>query len=514
MYIVLTKYLSLKISRKFLIVIASIVFLGIIMVILNLVAENKIKNALDSFIAEEGGSYENLDVNILGGSVEVKQVKLNFSEKTMEASAVELDGIDIIKYLRTGNIEIGELFIKDPRLLVDNGQKDTVVKKPSEGTSEFEQNILIENVKLTNAEVRILQNDSVDKLYSKFSNIGLQKLKIDQKTLKEPIPFEFKEYNLQNDTLFFQLNDLHTITTKSIKAENGHFEVVALKMLPNFSKSEHQQHIPYEKDRYNFSFSNIQLQNLTWSFKNDTLHLFNPYLKIEEPNLEVYRDKLPPDDPRQKVLYSQTIRSLPVKIKFDSIVLKNGYILYEERTRASRPPGAVDFSNVDATIYNFTNIGMNEPDFPKTEIDVQSFIFEKAPLKVHWEFDVSNLADRFQISGNMGTLASAQIDEFLTPAMNVSTTGSIEDMHFNFTGNDDSGSGDMQISYKDFKVEVLKEDGTEKNSFFSAIANLVINNTTSEERDYKDVEVTRNKKKSFWNYLWLFIRDGAIKTLL
>ncbi|MDT0685130.1 hypothetical protein [Autumnicola psychrophila] len=504
----------MKISRKILIGIGSVILLGIILVIINLIAENKLKNTLDSRLKEAGGSYEELDVNLLGGSVEVKQIKLNLAEKTLEASAVNLDGISIINYLRNGNIEIEELSITDPRFLIDNGKKDTVAKKPSEGGSDFKKKVLIENVKLTNAEVQILQEDSESKLFSKFSKIALQKVKIDQNTLKAPVPFKFEGYNFQNDTLYFQLDELHILTAKEINAENGHFEVVALKMLPNFDKEEHQQHIPYEKDRYNFAFSNIQLENLTWSMENDTLHLRNPYMEINQPNLEVYRDKTPPDDPRQKSLYSQTIRNLPIKIKFDSIVLKDGYVLYEERARASRPPGSLDLSNLDATIYNFTNIGMEEPDFPKTEIDVQSLIFEKAPLKVHWEFDVSDREDRFQISGNMGAMASAEIDEFLKPAMNVSTTGSIEDMQFNFSGDDDAGSGDMKLSYNDFKVEVLKDDGTEKNNFLSAIANFVMDGTTSEERQYKDVEVTRDKKKSFWNYLWIFIKEGAIKTLI
>ncbi|MDT0689275.1 hypothetical protein RM549_05730 [Salegentibacter sp. F188] len=496
------------------IIAGSLVLLGVILIILNQVAESKLKNAVDAALAEAGGSYEDINVNLLGGSVEANEVKLKLEEKTVEASAIQLDGIGIIEYLRTGNIEIGEIIINDPRFVVDNGKKDTVTEKSSEKDKKFKENISIENVKLTNAEIRILQKDSTDKLYSKFSNFELQKVKIDSNTIKAAIPFKFEQYKLQNDSLFFQLNDLHTLTAENINAENGHFEVVALKMLPRYNKEEHQQQIPYEKDRYNFSFSSIELKDLSWSIENDTLHLLNPYMEVNEPNMEIYRDKLQPDDPRGKDLYSKTIRELPVKIKFDSIALKDGYIVYEENTRPSRPAGAVDFSNFDATIYNFTNIGMDKPDFPKTEIDVQTLLFENAPLKVHWEFDVSNLADRFQISGNLGSLASTQIDEFLKPAMNVTTSGSIEDMQFNFSGNDDIGSGDLRLSYKDFKVEVLKDDGTEKNSFLSAIANLVIDNTTSEDREFKDVEVERNKKKSFWNFLWLFIRDGAIKTLI
>jgi hypothetical protein len=501
-------------SRKTVIVLASLVVLGVILVILNYVAENKLSKALDSVLVEAGASYEDLDVNLLGRSVELKQVRLKRAGKTVEVSTIQVDDIGVIEYLRTGNIEIEELLIDDLRFLVDNGKKDTVASKPSGEKSKFKENISIEKLRLQNAEVRMIRKDSADKLYSKFSIFELQKVKIDSNTIKTAVPFEYEQYKFQNDSLFFEINDLHTLSVESMNAENGHFEVVALKMLPRYSKAEHQQHIPYEKDRYDFSLPNIQLKNLTWSFKNDTLHLFNPYTEINRFNLKIYRDKLQPDDPRQKPLYSEVIRNLPIKIAFDSIVLQEGYILYEERTQTSRPPGSVDFGNFDASIYNFTNIGMEKPDFPKTEIDVQTRLFERAPLNVHWEFDISDAADRFQISGNMADIASAQINEFLKPAMNVTASGSIEDLDFNFSGNDDSGSGDMQLSYNDFKVEVLKRDGSKKNGFLSAIANLVIDNTTSEDKKYNDVQVTRDKKKSFWNYLWLFIRNGAIKTLI
>ena len=103
----------------------------------------------------------------------------------------------------------------------------------------------------------------------------------------------------------------------------------------------------------------------------------------------------------------------------------------------------------------------------------------------------------------------------MQPALNVKAKGGIEDMRFNFYGDKESATGDMKLVYKNFKVEVLKEDGEEKNKLLSALANLIVNNkATSTEKEQKNIKTTRDATKSFWNYLWKNIRNGALKSFI
>lgn len=73
----------------------------------------------------------------------------------------------------------------------------------------------------------------------------------------------------------------------------------------------------------------------------------------------------------------------------------------------------------------------------------------------------------------------------------------------------------MKLQYRDFSIKVLRDDGKKKDGILSAIANLFISNKALDEDAVReDLEVERDKTKSFWNLVWSCIEKGAIKSLL
>jgi hypothetical protein len=103
---------------------------------------------------------------------------------------------------------------------------------------------------------------------------------------------------------------------------------------------------------------------------------------------------------------------------------------------------------------------------------------------------------------------------FFVPAVNVKAIGTLNELYFNYSGDKNDALGDMRIDYSTFKVEVLRKDGSSKNRLLSGIVNLFLDNNEKDGRVTKqDVSVTRDKTKSFWNYFWLCIRNGALQSL-
>ncbi|MDT0675084.1 hypothetical protein [Autumnicola musiva] len=504
----------MKKSKKTLVVIAGIVAaLAVLLLIANNILENKLQKALEGALTQAQASYESLDVNLLNQSAEITQAKVDVKGKKISVAQASLQGIDIVEYIFNNKIIIGDLSVSEPHVLIEQS-RDSSASKTEKKNSTFKQDVLIKDLTINNGDVKIAQQDSIAKFFTTFSRIHLQEVQVNKQTLSEPVPFKYKGYTIESDSLFLQMNDLHTLTIGGISANNGKINISKIRMLPKYSKTEHQQHIPYEKDRYELNIEELIMNDFSWEFQNDSLQFQNPFLELNNIEFMIYRDKRPPDDPRTKNLYSQMLRELPFKVGIDSMDMNNVYIKYSEKVHDDRPPGAVDFSNMHASVYNLTNIGMDKPGFPKTQIDVRTDLFQKAPLKVHWEFDVSDVSDRFQMSGNMGQLASEEINEFLKPAMNVQVSGSISDLVFDFSGNDDRAGGDLNLSYENFEVTVLKKNGEEKNNFLSTVANLFVKSETDSRKNFKDIEIARNKTKSFWNYLWIFVREGALKTFL
>ncbi|SFN26684.1 hypothetical protein [Salegentibacter flavus] len=501
-----------KSSKIFLYIITGIILLALILFALNNFAEEKLKKGIQDATSQINLNYEELDVNLLSRKATLESPSFSVNGKSFKAEKLSLNNIEIFKYLTDKDLEIGEVSLDGPSFIINKSKKS---KSSGDATSSgFKENILIKRLQIKNGELAIIENDSAENsLFTKFNHLKILDFQLDSSSVNNTIPFQYKDYVFKGDSIFFKLDPRHNISLGKMNIEEGHSVFNDFRIIPVYGKQEFQQHIPYELDRFELVVEEVIFSNLKWKFENDSLSIENPLVKIKNANLEVYRDKLQPDDTRQKKMYSEMIRRLPFKLKLDTIRVINSYIKYEELIDGDRSPGEVDFSNLDASIYNLSNINMQAKDFKSTEVDVKTLFMQEANLSVNWRINIQNKNDRFNISGDMNRISEEAMNRFMKPAMNVLAKGSIEDMAFNYSGNHTEALGDMRLVYKDFKVEVLRKDGRRKNKLLSALANLIMNkDAISEDVVQKQIEVTRDKTRSFWNYLWKMIRAGALKS--
>jgi len=504
-----------KTSKTLLIAFIIIAVTGLLFFILNNYAETRIKSELEQIVNKFDGSYEDLDVNLLFGNAGAKKVQFDLKKFRIEASSIELKNFSYFNYFFDDKIEVGEILIKDPLVIIkekegEEGQED------SKGQEDFKEDVLVNVVKIENAKIRAEDNTSKDnKFHTAISKLVIRNIRLNPETVQNKLPFEFESYMMKGDSLFLNMNPQHDMSMQKFEIDNGETLLEAIKIIPRYDRQEFQEHIPYEKDHIQLTVNKMSFDDIQWNFTNDSLKIENEFMEISGANLQVYRDKLQPDDTRIKPMYSKVIRELPFKLKLDTINITQVNITYEELLDEEREPGEIKFEQLGVSIYNLTNIGMQKEDFPITEIKVNTRFMGETSLKVNWVFDISNRADVFSISGSMDAIKSAEMNEFFQPGLNIKAEGEIEAVDFNFTGNVNEAKGDMYLEYKDFKVEVLRSDGTRKDTLLSAVANFFINkDAQDEEIENKGIEVERDKTKSFWNYLWRCVRNGALEAFL
>jgi len=508
----------LKRTTKF--AVSALVIIGVValgLLFLNNHLENKIRQSIENNLKKASGSFEKVDVKLLNRRAEVVNPSFRIDGKTLEVDTILLDDIQIWDYISKKDIIIGELKISNPVIKVYNFQhkeKDSASEKSK--STKFENKVLIKNVNINGGSFQIFEKDSSEhRLFTKIRDVKLEQVRINSETLKETVPFNYDLILLNSDSIFYDLNEQHKLAAGDFVIDNNKVFIKELQMIPKFTKTGHQKTINVEKDRYNLKIDSLSMDSFNWSMQNDSLKIQNSLTEIYGAYFDIYRDKLQPDDTSIKPLYSEMIRKMPILLQLDSINVNRSYIRYEENIHADRESGVVDFSNLNAQIQNITNIGLDRKDFPKTVLTATANFMKKAPLKVKLEFDISDVNDRFHITGNMGGIAAEQMNKFMKPAMNVEAEGEILDMYFNFYGNDIKASGDMKLEYNNFKVEVLRKDGTRKNKVISALANLIVqNNTLNKKANYKEISFTRDRTKSFWNYLWNLLKNGALKSFL
>ena len=152
----------------------------------------------------------------------------------------------------------------------------------------------------------------------------------------------------------------------------------------------------------------------------------------------------------------------------------------------------------------------------KTKIDLNARFMKSAPFSVDWDFDVQDEQDKFRFVGTLSNLPAKQLQAFTGPNLGVEMTGSVARTYFTIYGNNYSSHIDMQMTYDDFKVSILNQEKGKKKWLVSTLANIFISKTSkNDEGGFKEGsgDVNRNQTKSFFNYLWLNLKDGMLKTV-
>ena len=486
----------MKTKKLFLIIVAVAAGVIILNFLLNLYVKQKAEAELSSL--EPPVNYNDLKVNVLTNNFSLTEVETRQKTFSLTAKKVQLSGLSYYGFLFEDKVDINELRLEEPNISYipqDRVPEDTAQKRHFEVRS-----FLLKNGKFSRRDSDTTEAD----LFLSFPEAEL-------KGIKNINDLDFSSYNVKLDSVFLKMNTEHAIQIKNAEAEDGRVEISDLKIVPFYSKREFDQKIPYEKDRISLQVENISMQDFEFKKVRDTLLLTDSKITVSNAFLELYRNKLVTDDDRRKSLYSELLRKAPVKLNFKEVLVENSEIIYEEQVQQSRPPAVIRFTDVSAEIMNLNNL-ISE-DLPQPKITARANFMRGTPVNLSWTFPVFDPANSFNISGSFGTLEGEALDPFLVPALDLQARGQINSIKFNFYGNENVLSGDFIMDYKDLKVELLKDNGSEKRSFFSAIANLFVDNKGKPQAQDKKIEVERNKQRSFWNYVWLGLRKGFMNTV-
>jgi hypothetical protein len=216
-----------------------------------------------------------------------------------------------------------------------------------------------------------------------------------------------------------------------------------------------------------------------------------------------------------KPLYSKLLRSIKIPMTVNNLNLKNSVLVYEEDTPESAGPGKLTFANFNMNVKNL-NSAKTKGKPTKVDIKINCSFMNLAPLAVNWNFDVADNNDAFSISGKTSNLPASGINPFIRPYLHVTaTSGTIQEMLFNFKGNPAGLHGTFNLKHKELKIAVLNKDNHEKKGVLTVVANLFIRSDSGGFPEAVAVEnVERDPAKSFFNLFWKGIERGLKKTLI
>lgn len=492
--------------------------------------------------------YENLLLDEVNGTLRVENVSLipdtSFYSQlradhkeppvlvTLTLPELNVTGIKTPKALLNKEIVARKIEIKHPtiEISISNFLKDTSGYSP--GKEIYKQilgnlnSIAMDSIVVTQADL-VVKDIGTGKIKFKSSNVSivLSELKIDsiQKDDSSRILFSknidilCKEFILHSSDKKYMY---HFENLEYISQING-FKARRIRIVPQLSEEAFNNTLKFQKDRYDFEFENLVLHNI------DRQSLWRKSIQADElligkSSFKIYRDISLPHDSISRVgaFPQQLLMRLSIPVNIRKVVFHQSFIEYKEKNAKSDSSGKVQFNDVEATMYNVTNMPSLIAKNNLCRLDFKSRFLNKAPISANLNMYLKNPKGRFDIIGEMGSMRGEDLNKLIKPmALAQIEKGDIKKVNFDLQGDNYSAKGKLTVLYDDINLTLLKKND-DKNKYTkkvipSIVANIVMKNSNpgpNNEVRQAGVNYERDTVRSFFNLLWKSIFSGVKKS--
>ncbi|MFP3596400.1 hypothetical protein [Chryseobacterium sp. SIMBA_029] len=405
------------------------------------------------------------------------------------------------------NLDIKDVLVENANGNIKAGENKPN-KKPEPGGI---QSVIVRKLSLKNSNV--IYDKGNQPLAFNDLNAVVNMIEIGPKNNSQGLDVKVKDYFLTTKNFSYKTK-FYLMSVGLLKLNKNKIQVNNFAMKPLVSRAQFIKMIPVERDLYDLKAGNITAEG-NWDLFSNNKSINASNVLIQSADANIFRSKIPEDDPKIKPLYSKLLRSIKIPMYINNLDLKNSVLVYEEDTPQSAGPGKLTFGNFNMNVKNL-NSAKTKGKPTRVDIKINCSFMNLAPLSVNWNFDVANQNDVFTIAGRAANLPASGINPFIRPYLHVTaTSGTIQEMLFNFKGNPAGLNGTFNLKHKDLKIAVLNKNNQEKKGILTAVANLLLKSDSGSLPEAVDVEgVERDPTKSFFNLFWKGIEQGLKKTLI
>lgn len=491
-------------------------------IIANYVLKQKLTNAINGLPDTVKVDYADLDIGIWSGNLEISSPNIvvygETTQKTLlnlTLKTITIKDIGYWDYLFNDKISVSAILAD--QLVAQYSHNPNVKNKSYERgfLDNIKPLVQVDKIAVTNADVLVTnyQTDSLLLSLPKF-NFEIEALQLNPKASSERNKITYGNFYLTGNDFKWAVNTYDNLRIDDLEVTNDQAIFQGFKFRTKYDKDEYSTLLKQERDHFDLKIQAITFSDLDFGFNDaERLYLKSDKVLVNSPNVEIYRDKLVADDHTHKPLYSKMLRELDIELGLDTIQISNGTIAYLEKVNSDKPVGRLDFSQLDATISNLGNTYNTE----STSIAVNSRFINYSPLKVNWNFRVSDTTDQFVFKADLGRFQAAHMDQFSQPNLNVDFNGELQQTYFTISGGPQLSRIDLKIKYDDFEVLILKKDGKEKNKFLSTIVNIFVSKDSEADKTNfrygQSDHIERDVTKSVFNYVWLNIKQGLLSAM-
>lgn len=440
-------------------------------------------------------SADELSIHFLERSVTFENLVLapvakNYSGKAqyvVKAGALRINGISIMPFLRTKDLQIHNITFEDPQISIFQGLKKLPVQKKEEDRtfSLFQiiapklHSLSIEEINIFSSRFNVYRNreDTVSLLSAKENTISIRKLVVNEETDKAHRLFFAEKFDIVMNEFSYHLKEgLYTLFGKKLYASytDSVITVDSFQLVPNYSKKDFAKAAERQISRVDAIFSKVGFSGIDVKLFLELNWLVAEKLTLEKSIINVYRDNNAPLAPIIRPSLQSVIRDLPFYISIDTVILKDGAAVVESIAEGASTPGTMSLDGINGTITGIQNDSTLFTDKSAVKASLDAIFLKTGKFHADYIFPINTRKELCYCSGTLSSLPMQMMNSLIVSAKGFAIkSGNLDSMRYSFVAKDNLSTGKMTLAYHNLTVEEVSSDG--KNSLKSKLRNLAAN---------------------------------------
>lgn len=491
--------------------------------------EGKIKTAIREKIkAPNSLGYGFMEASFFDGTLVVKDVVATVylgkwkRKAEIAIPSIRLEGIGWMDVVFSRAVNIEKLKIDNPAIAVSWEEKpDSLTREPTSVKAGKLKCVSIGQIFIQQGQFSFLKKTkgSLPEMEADTFNLELGELSLLVEKEGQPLSVVSADLDLYN-FMHRDDNNLSDISFRHIhlSKKDSVLEVLGFRVVPKLSKRDFSAQLKYKKSRLELDFPSVKISG--WQF--DQLwkgKIVGRTVLFDHMKIGIFSDRNLPIDPNTyKPFPQEQLLKTSLGLTFDTIKVKDGWLIYENLGMDRLTPGRLEFESMEALLTNVTNDTARIRQQPVLEIQVDATLHNKYNVNQHLWMNLGSPSYAFTYTGNAANIPFVEFNAFLAPAHHFEfEAGTIQRLAYRINADKDVARGELTLEYEGLEFGLLDEK-REKKKFLSKIVDLFFIDgvNTKGEKDFKKGEVyaVRNTRRSFYYFWWNAIQSGIKTSIL
>ena len=263
-------------------------------------------------------------------------------------------------------------------------------------------------------------------------------------------------------------------------------------------------HTPFQTDYITVKTGGVLIKGFSLDrFEKDS-SLIADTMQINHPIITIYRDKLPPFlAGNLKPLPVEMLGNISMPVHVKGLKLVEGLLQYSERNAKSRAVGTVSLTHLDAEVFNLKNRDHDDTD--SMTIAMTAWLMDSAWIGLRVRESYTDSLKGFLMTLRMRPTSLSFLNPVVVPLSNVRiTSGTIDSFHLRAIGRSDLAIGEMQMYYRDLRIQLVKGGDSSKTGVGGRIVSVLANTFLIRKNNKGHtgiVYLERATDRSFFNYI-------------